>query len=60
MAEWLRFALFCALLLLAAFFLLMSVATSRMPITPIIELTAIFSQMPTSFIPTKTTPAPIR
>lgn len=26
MAEWLRFALFCALLLLAAFFLLMSVA----------------------------------
>ena len=36
-----------------------SVATNSMPITASIEPTAIFSQMPTSFIPMNTTPAPI-
>ena len=42
-----------------ALVLLSSVATKRMPTTPTIEPTAIFSQMPTSFMPTNTTPAPI-
>ena len=35
-----------------------SVATNSTPITAIMELTAIFSQTPTSFMPTNTTPAP--